>query len=70
MEINFYAGRSFNDPSQYPIFPWILKDYHTKTETFDLKNHAIYRNLDLPMGALNETRLNFFKMRKDSLDEV
>ena len=25
--LNRYGSRSFNDPSQYPVFPWILHDY-------------------------------------------
>ena len=25
--INIMAGRSFNDLSQYPVFPWIIQNY-------------------------------------------
>ena len=25
--LNRYSSRSFNDPSQYPVFPWLLNDY-------------------------------------------
>ena len=28
MWMNFYANRSYNDISQYPIFPWILSNYN------------------------------------------
>ena len=24
MKLNIYSGRSFNDPGQYPIMPWIV----------------------------------------------
>ena len=41
MKLNIIAGRSFNDLSQYPIFPWILQDY--KSSTLDLNDHNIYR---------------------------
>lgn len=27
MFLNTLAGRSYNDLMQYPIFPWVLKDY-------------------------------------------
>ena len=27
MHLNFFANRSYNDLSQYPIFPWILSKY-------------------------------------------
>lgn len=37
------TGRSFNDLSQYPVFPWILKDY--TSDEIDLKDPAIYRDL-------------------------
>ena len=26
-KINFYSSRSFNDLSQYPVFPWIIMDF-------------------------------------------
>lgn len=47
--INKFASRSFNDLSQYPIFPWILKDY--ASEDLKLEDPSIYRNLKLPIGA-------------------
>ena len=55
MYLNLYSGRSFNDLSQYPVFPWILSDY--TSETIDLNNPNIYRDLSKPVGALNEERL-------------
>jgi hypothetical protein len=27
MWLNFFANRSYNDISQYPVFPWILSNY-------------------------------------------
>jgi len=32
MALNTFAGRSFNDLCQYPVFPWVLNDYRTKAE--------------------------------------
>lgn len=55
MLINFFSGRTFNDLSQYPVFPWILSDYDSKT--LDLKNPLSFRDLSKPIGALNEERL-------------
>lgn len=51
MVLNTIAGRSYNDLSQYPIFPWILSDY--KSPTLDLTNDGIYRDLSKPVGVLN-----------------
>ena len=31
MHLNTLAGRSYNDLTQYPVFPWILSDYESKT---------------------------------------
>lgn len=33
--INKYSSRSFNDLSQYPIFPWVLNDYDCNVYEFD-----------------------------------
>ena len=30
MILNTMAGRSYNDLTQYPVFPWVLADYHSK----------------------------------------
>lgn len=56
MFLNQQSGRSFNDLTQYPVFPWIISDY--KSESINLNNLNIYRDLSKPMGALNPNRLN------------
>ena len=44
MLVNKYAGRSYLDPANYPVFPWIISSYDTE----------IYRLRDLSktIGAL------------------
>ena len=27
MWLNIFSGRSFNDLTQYPVFPWIITNY-------------------------------------------
>lgn len=61
MYLNLASGRSFNDLSQYPVFPWILSDY-TSSE-LDLDNPAVFRDLRKPIGALDESRLAGLKER-------
>lgn len=39
--LNKHAGRSFNDLMQYPVFPFILRDY--TSETLNLQDPNIYR---------------------------
>ncbi|KAF0852430.1 conserved mitochondrial BEACH domain-containing protein [Andalucia godoyi] len=51
MRLNDLAGRSYNDLSQYPVFPWILADY--ASEVLDLTNPKSFRDLSKPMGAQN-----------------
>lgn len=61
MALNVIAGRSFNDISQYPVFPWVLADYISSE--LDLNNPASFRDLSKPMGALNEQRRHLFLER-------
>ena len=56
MSLNFYSGRSFNDISMYPVFPWVLNDY--SSQKLDLNDPSIYRDFSKPIGALNEIRLH------------
>lgn len=51
MHLNTIAGRSYNDLSQYPVFPWILADY--SSEVLDLANPATFRDLSKPIGVVN-----------------
>lgn len=53
--LNILSGRSLNDPSQYPVYPWILKDY--KSKSINLDDPEIYRDLSLPIGCLNKKRI-------------
>lgn len=55
MRLNEAAGRSFNDLTRYPVFPWILSDY--TSSTVDLGDPEIFRDLSRPIGALNPGRL-------------
>ena len=60
MWMNIYGNRSFNDISQYPVFPWILNDYNDplQKEEEDAEEGQIYnlRDMTLPLGmmAINE----------------
>ncbi|ETO20545.1 hypothetical protein RFI_16671 [Reticulomyxa filosa] len=59
--LNQSSGRSLNDLTQYPIFPWAITDYESKE--LDLTDVKIYRDLSKPMGALNPERLKKIKLR-------
>ena len=46
--LNKYSSRTFNDTSQYPIFPWLI------FKSSNDKKDQEYRNMKYPMGAQNE----------------
>lgn len=61
------ADRTFQDLTQYPVFPWVLCDY--QSETIDLSDPSYYRDLTKPVGGLNEERLERLKERYDEMDD-
>jgi factor associated with neutral sphingomyelinase activation len=67
MLINGYANRTTNDPSQYPVFPWIIKDY--ESNVLDLTKPSTFRDLSLPVGALNESRFRTYLERYHEMPE-
>eukprot|EP00924_Labyrinthula_sp_SR-Ha-C_P014281 maker-scaffold_20-snap-gene-0.44-mRNA-1 protein AED:0.38 eAED:0.38 QI:0/0.5/0.4/0.6/1/1/5/909/2488 len=67
LELNRLGGRSEKDLCQYPIFPWIISNY--ESPNLDLQDKSNYRDLSLPVGALNPERFTEFQERYDSLGE-
>ncbi|XP_072959658.1 BEACH domain-containing protein C2 isoform X2 [Typha angustifolia] len=67
MELNTLAGRSYNDITQYPVFPWIIADYSSKN--LNLGDPATFRDLSKPIGAINPDRLMKFQERYSSFDD-
>ncbi|KAM7275307.1 hypothetical protein ACFE04_017173 [Oxalis oulophora] len=67
MQLNTLAGRSYNDITQYPVFPWILADY--SSDSLDLTNPSSFRDLSKPVGALDAERLKKFQERYSSFDD-
>ncbi|KAJ1494501.1 BEACH domain-containing protein, partial [Baffinella frigidus] len=61
IHLNTLAGRSYNDLTQYPVFPWVLSDY--TSETLDLSDPSVYRDLSKPMGAQDPKRAEQYKKR-------
>jgi len=67
MHLNLLAGRSTQDLSRYPVFPWVLADY--TSETLDLNDPATFRDLSKPMGCQDERRRRAFEQRFDEWDQ-
>ncbi|KAI9209022.1 uncharacterized protein BJ171DRAFT_437728 [Polychytrium aggregatum] len=67
MYLNTVSGRTYNDLTQYPVFPWILRDY--TSDTIDLNDPNVYRDLSKPIGALDPTRLQQYLERYSSFED-
>jgi beige protein homolog 1 len=67
MHINTLAGRSYNDLTQYPTFPWILSDYDA--EDLDLTSVDSFRDLSKPMGGQGARRALEFSDRYLAWDD-
>lgn len=65
MVVNTVAGRTFNDLTQYPVFPWVIADYDS--EVLDFSNPETFRDLSQPMGAQSAARKNQFHERYEAL---
>ncbi|KAL0219942.1 hypothetical protein P9112_005595 [Eukaryota sp. TZLM1-RC] len=55
MFLNTISGRTYHDLSQYPVMPWVIRDYSSKE--INLEDPNIYRNFARPIGAqLDDTQ--------------
>ena len=68
MLVNTMAGRTFNDLTQYPVFPWVLADY--TSDELDLTNPRSFRDLSKPMGCQTLERQAEFRDRYKSFAEM
>uniref|UniRef100_A0A8C2TXG9 Neurobeachin-like protein 2 n=1 Tax=Coturnix japonica TaxID=93934 RepID=A0A8C2TXG9_COTJA len=67
IQLNTMAGRTYNDLAQYPVFPWILRDY--TSEELDLNNPAVFRDLSKPIGVANEKNAKAVKEKYDNFED-
>nr|XP_028963058.1 BEACH domain-containing protein B isoform X2 [Malus domestica] len=67
MILNTLAGRSYNDLTQYPVFPWVLADY--SSELLDFNKSSTFRDLSKPVGALDMKRFEVFEDRYRSFTD-
>lgn len=67
IHLNRQADRSFNDITQYPVFPWVISDY--QSNNLDLGDPNTFRDLSTPIGAIDKSRLQQLKARSESMPE-
>ncbi|KAF2183457.1 beach-domain-containing protein [Zopfia rhizophila CBS 207.26] len=68
MFVNTLAGRTFNDLTQYPVFPWVIADY--TSDELDLTDPRSFRDLTKPMGCQTPAREAEFRERYQSFAEM
>nr|XP_054599164.1 neurobeachin-like protein 1 isoform X1 [Nothobranchius furzeri] len=67
MQLNTIAGRTYNDLSQYPVFPWILSDY--TSEELDLSDPQVFRDLSKPVAVQNERNAKAVREKYESFED-
>nr|XP_031326049.1 neurobeachin-like protein 2 isoform X10 [Camelus dromedarius] len=67
MQLNTIAGRTYNDLSQYPVFPWVLQDY--VSPALDLSNPAVFRDLSKPIGVVNPKHAQLVREKYESFED-
>jgi len=76
MWLNLLGNRSYSDISQYPIFPWVIKNYSRQINNF-AEFFKELRDLRLPMGMMTvdekgkgkERKQNYIDMFKNTKED-
>ncbi|KAL1596459.1 Beige protein-like 1 [Paraconiothyrium brasiliense] len=68
MFVNTLAGRTFNDLTQYPVFPWIISNY--SDAELDLTNPKNFRDLSKPIGIQNPLQEDFVRQKYAAMLEM
>ena len=64
--LNKFSSRTFLEPNQYPIFPWLLLDYSKIDEEEKMK----FRNLLYPIPCQTEEKKEYYMQRySDSMNQ-
>ena len=66
IRVNDLASRTFEDLSQYPVFPWILQNY--KEKELSLEGN-IYRDLRYPIAGISEKKRIDAKTKFENTDD-
>ncbi|XP_055019301.1 neurobeachin-like protein 2 isoform X2 [Boleophthalmus pectinirostris] len=67
MQLNTIAGRTYNDLSQYPVFPWVLCDY--TSPILDLDDPSVFRDLSKPIGVVNPRHAQDVREKYESFED-
>ena len=67
MILNTLSGRTYNNLAQYPVYPWILKDY--SSQEIDLNETKTYRDLSYPIYAQDDETRENLKLKYESFED-
>lgn len=68
--LNSASGRSRADLSQYPVFPWTLRNFKSDNGSeLDLTNPTNYRDFSKPVGAQDPSRVAANRRRMEETPE-
>ncbi len=58
MLVNKYSGRTFNDLSQYPVFPWVIKEWNKAPDKFEelVEKKQVYRDMSKLPSMFSEVK--------------
>lgn len=68
MFVNTLAGRTFNDLTQYPVFPWVISNY--ESDELDLTDPSNFRDLKKPIGIQDPKQERSIRERYSSFAEM
>ena len=68
MQLNKFAGRTYLDLMQYPVFPYIVANYDTNV--LDLRQSSSYRNLAKPIAIQHANKEEKFIDTYRALDDA
>jgi hypothetical protein len=63
--LNLFSGRSFKDPSQYPLLPWTI--HNVTGEVLNLLDSETFRDFSLPIGAIGKERVAELLVKQNDL---
>lgn len=64
MKLNLYSGRTYNDLSQYHVFPWVISNFAAeRVDRGFLEEKRNFRDLGLPMGMIYQPRYQEYLAR-------
>ena len=66
-QLNTIAGRSYNDLSQYPVFPWVVADW--TSPCLNLEDPRTFRDLSKPIGIQNPDNVAEVKAKYESFED-